>query len=150
MKVIRDAFNEDKDLVIAIGSAQKQEEKDNPFSADERSLMLEQALKDSNIRARLVLIPDIDYDSDYIMHVEEYVGSRPDHIITENPMTIRIFSAAGYDVRQTDRHFELSATQIRQAISKGTPWEHLVPESVAKKIKEIKGIERIKRLYSTS
>ena len=148
MKVIKDVFEEDKDIVIAIGSAQRKNEKENPFGGDERKLMVEKTLKANNIPARVVLVPNLDSDKYYVAHVEEHVGGKPAKVITENPWTINLFTKAGYEVVVTDRHFELSATEIREKIAKGEKWEDLVPEQVAEFIKEIDGVVRIKKLYA--
>ena len=46
MEVIRKCAAESKDLTIGIGSAQYSHECDNPFTAGERYLMLDEVLKD--------------------------------------------------------------------------------------------------------
>jgi len=148
MKVIRDVLAEDNDLVIAIGSPGKRNQKNNPFSGEERKDMLERTLKALKIPARILFVPDRPSDEGYVEHVIEQIGSRPDKIITENPWTIDIFGKAGYKVVVTERHFELSSTYIRNRISEGKEWEHLVPKQVAEFVKKIGGIERIKKAYS--
>ena len=146
MKVIEDAYREDKDLVIAIGSAQVKDRKENPFSAEERKLMLEKTLQADNIKAKIVLVPDIACDDTYVSHVKEFVGGKPDKIITENEWTIDLFKRAGYDVRITPRYFGISATDIREKMSRDEPWEDLVPPKTIEVLKEIKCIERIKKI----
>ncbi|MBN1544538.1 nicotinamide-nucleotide adenylyltransferase [Candidatus Woesearchaeota archaeon] len=145
MKVIRDSLAEDDDLVIAIGSPGKSDQKMNPFSGEERKEMLERTLKARNIAAEIFFVPDRPSDEGYVGHVIEQIGRKPDKIITENPWTIDLFGRAGYKVVVTERHFELSSTEIRNRISKGREWEHLVPEEVAEFINGSRGIERIKR-----
>jgi nicotinamide-nucleotide adenylyltransferase len=109
LKVIEDAYKEDKDIVIAIGSAQVTDRKENG-------------------------------------HVEEFVGGKPDKIITENEWTIDLFKKAGYDVHITPRYFDISATDIRDKISKDEPWEDLVPTETLKVLKEINCVDRIKKI----
>lgn len=41
-----------------------------------------------------------------------------------------------------------SATRIRELIRKNEKWENLVPKNVARYIKKIKGVERIRKLSS--
>lgn len=146
MKVIKDSYAEDKDLVIAIGSAGRSNEKKNPFSGEERKEMIENALAANDIEARVILIPNTDSDRHYAEHVVKHIGKKPDKVITENQWTIDLFTAAGFKVEVTDRHFDLSATDIRDRIAKDQEWEDLIPREAAKVIKEIKGIERIRRL----
>lgn len=146
MKVIRDAYKEDHDIAIAVGSAGRSNEKNNPFSGEERKNMLTKAFQADNIPIKVVLVPNLPSDEDYVKHVLEHVKDRPSKIITENPWTIDLFTKAGYEVTVTDRHFELSATDIRNKIAEDKNWEDLVPTKVAEIIKEIDGINRIKDL----
>ena len=146
LKAIEDAYNEDNNLIIAIGSSQKHDEKENPFSGEERRQMLERTLKSNRIPARIVLIPDIKCDSTYTDHIEQYIGAKPDRIITENQWTFDLFSRAGYDVKMTPRYFNISSTAIRELIADGGRWQDLVPEDVMKMIREIDGINRIKNI----
>lgn len=147
MKLIRESAGDDRELVIAIGSAGRKDEKDNPFSGDERKEMLRRALEAEGIHARVVLVPNLPSDEGYVEHVVEHIGGRPAKVVTENPWTIDLFSEAGYDVDVTDRHFELSATDIRRRIAEGRQWEDLVPDEVAGFIEEVRGVERIRGLF---
>lgn len=147
LKVIEDAYKEDKEMIIAVGSAQVKGRKENPFSAEERRLMLEKTLEANNIQAKIVLVPDIACDSTYVSHVEDFIGGKPDRIITENEWTIDLFKRAGYDVHITPRYFDISATDIRDKMSKDEPWEDLVPTETLEVLKEIKSVERIKKIF---
>ena len=147
MKTIIDAYEEDKDITIAIGSAGKSNEKENPFSGEERKNMLEKTFHAEDIPITIVLIPNLPSDEFYVDHVLKHLNSKPSKIITENPWTIDLFTKAGYEVVVTDRHFELSATKIRKKIAEDKQWVDLVPAQVIDIIKEINGTELIKRLY---
>ncbi|MFH1064172.1 MAG: nicotinamide-nucleotide adenylyltransferase [Candidatus Woesearchaeota archaeon] len=147
MKVIQDAYAEDKGLAIVIGSTDKENTKENPFSAEERKQMIEEALKAENITADIFLVPDINLDSEYVEHLEDNIGHRPEKIITENDDTIRLFKDAGYDIITTPRHFDISATEVRLRIAKGEEWRGFLPAPVIKILEEIDGVARIKRLY---
>jgi nicotinamide-nucleotide adenylyltransferase len=148
MQVISDALKEDKDIIIAIGSAQRKDTKENPFDGEERKLMIEKTLAANNIPAKVFLVPNTDSDEGYVEHVEKHIGCRPNKIITENPWSIDLFSKAGYDVQVPERHFDISSTDIRENIVNNKDWTHMVPQEVADLIKEIDGIERIKRIFS--
>jgi len=146
MKVIRDAFSKYGEIIIAIGSSQKENEKFNPFSAEERRKMLEKTLEVENIPASIFAVPDIEDDMHYVEHVEEIIGCSPKRIITENSWTAELFSKAGYEVIMTERHFGISATQIRDMMAGGDDWSSLLPGKVVEIIEEIDGVERIKKL----
>ena len=42
----------------------------------------------------------------------------------------------------------ISSTKIREMMAKNKNWEKLVPKEIASQIKKLKGIERIKKLFS--
>ena len=44
---------------------------------------------------------------------------------------------------------EYSGTEIRRRMLNGEKWEHLVPKAVVEVIKEIKGVERHRKLAQT-
>ncbi|MFP3161457.1 MAG: nicotinamide-nucleotide adenylyltransferase, partial [Vulcanisaeta sp.] len=66
---------------------------------------------------------------------------------TGNPFVAMLFREAGIEVRQQpmyDRE-KLNSTRIRELIIRGDPsWEELVPKSVARIIREIGGVERLR------
>ena len=144
MQAIKDASNHDPDLVIAIGSAGKSNEKLNPLSGEERKEMIENILRCEGIDGKVILIPNTDSDKYYVDHVEKQIGAKPDTLISENPWSIDLFTKAGYKIIVPDRHFELSSTDIRTRITNNERWEHLVPSKVADFMKSIDAIERIK------
>lgn len=146
-KVINDAFKEDDHIVIAIGSAQEYNTKDNPFSSDERAKMIELALSEMKKTAKIVMVPDINDDSQYVSHVEKIVYRRADKLVTENINTIRLFERAGYKVDVTPRHFDISSTKIRERMANGESWEDFLPINVANYIKKIDGVQRIQKLF---
>jgi len=148
LKVIKDAANADRELVIAIGSAQKKDEKDNPFSASERKIMIEKVLESENIQARISEIPDMTTDDSYVQHVIDRIGGKPKKVITENPWTLRLFKDAGIDVEVTPRYHSISATEIRIRMAHDEEWKAMVPQAVYDYINRINGVSRIKRLYS--
>jgi nicotinamide-nucleotide adenylyltransferase len=149
LKVAREAFKEDSDIVIAIGSSQKHDEKDNPFSAQERRQMIGQTMEANNIPARIIEVPDITCDSTYADHVAKIAGAMPDKVMTENQWTIDLFSSKGCKVLKTPRYFDISSTDIREKIAQGSGWHDLVPPEVVNAIEENKGVERIRKLHSS-
>lgn len=144
MKMIKHALEEDPELIIAIGSAGRSNERQNPLSGDERKQMIETILKTEGLDAKVVLVPNTDSDRYYVEHVEKQIGAKPKKLISENPWSIDLFTKAGYSIIVTDRHFELSSTDIRRRIAEGERWEHLVPSKVADYLRSIDAIERIK------
>ncbi|MFC1742160.1 nicotinamide-nucleotide adenylyltransferase [Nanoarchaeota archaeon] len=145
LKVIQDAHKEDRHITIVLGSSQEKDTNRNPFSADERRQMITRTLNPINIEVAFIEVPDIQCDNSYIKHVEKHLKSKPDRIITENQKTYNLFTEAGYNVQLTERYFGISASDIRRRISTGQEWKDRVPPQVTEYLKEIDGIERIKR-----
>lgn len=147
LKVIQDASMLGGKLVVAIGSAQKGHEKDNPFDAYERERMLKALFEKEEIDAKIIWIDDIPNDDEYVDYVLRCCdGLRPEKVVTENSHTKYLFERAGFEVHITPRFFGISATGIRQAIRENRNWENNCPEVVVNIVKEIGGVERIKRL----
>lgn len=148
LQVITEAAARKDEIVIAIGSSNRTDEKDNPFSALERRRMAQAVLDSEKIKAKIFEIPDIKDDSTYVQHVEKIVGAHGDRIVTENPWTVQLFKDAGYEVEVTPRYFGASATEVRRLMANGGEWKTLVPKEVIKVIESVKGEERIKRLFN--
>ncbi len=146
LKAFQKAYDEDKDLVIAIGSSQLSDQEKNPFTAEEREEMINRVLKNKGIKAKIVLVPDIPCDENYVKYVESLVGRKADKVVTENPWTEKLFKEAGYEVKVTPRYFGISATKIRTAMAEGKQWAESVPQEVVDYIKSIRGDERVRQL----
>jgi len=148
LEVIRTILKDCDYLTIGIGSAQYSHTFENPFTAGERHLMISRALGQEGVgNCFLVPIVDINRYAVWAAHVASIVP-RFKAIYSNNPLTKRLFSEAGYEVRASPLfNVELySGTEIRNRMLAGKDWRHLVPEAVADVIDEIKGEERIKDL----
>ena len=148
MEVVKKILEECDQLIIGIGSAQYSYTTDNPLTAGERLTMISKALSEEKIpldRYLIVHIPDIHNNSVWVSHVES-ICPEFDVVYTRNPLALRLFREAGYKVEQQplfDRH-KYSGTEIRKRMLEGGNWEDLVPDGVAKVIKKVGGVERLK------
>ncbi len=138
------------DLIVAIGSAQFSHTLRDPFTAGERLQMLHETIIDENLprdRIYLVTIPDIERNSLWVSHVETYCP-RFSVVYSNNPLVYQLFIERGYEVKPLKfvRRKEYQGTEIRRRMIETEPWEHLVPPSVVRVIKEIKGVERLQTL----
>ncbi len=140
-----------KELIIGVGSAQYSHTIENPFTAGERVEMLRLALAEAGVelsRVIIIPIPDVHSNAIWVSHVRMLVP-RFDVVVSRNPLVVRLFREAGYNVLvppQYDRS-RFSATLIRQLMARGDPtWEELVPPSVARFIKSIGGVERLREV----
>jgi len=145
LKVIKNASKKYDKIIIGIGSAQYSNTTENPFTADERKIMIERSLKKVNLENyKIILIPDIHNPPKWVDHVLS-IYSDFDIVISNKSLTKQVFSEKGYSVKETPfydkKHF--SGKEIRRRIAKGEKWEKLVPNGVSDIIKEIDGEQRI-------
>jgi len=147
---IKDILKEVEELVIVIGSAQYSHNRNNPFTAGERLVMIRKALEEAGMdssRVWIVPVPDVHLHMMWVSSVEGYTPSF-DVVYSNEPLTHRLFIEAGYKVKPV-RFYErklYSSTHIRERMLRGENWEELVPKSVAVFIKEIDGINRLRDL----
>jgi len=146
-RIIRHAYSEDKKLVIVIGSSNKQEEIDNPFTEKERERMIKAFLAKENIDAKIIGVPDIPEDEEYVDLVNKKAGV-PDKIVTGNKWTEQLYREKGFAIETTERYDNISATDIRNAMATGKEWKGKVPEEVAEVIMDIDGERRVRQLFA--
>lgn len=134
-------------IVIGVGSAQLSHEKENPFTAGERILMITESLKDIRVPLYVIPIEDIKRNALWVAHVRSMVPPF-DIIFSSNPLVMRLFSEEGIPVRSPAMYArELhSGTEIRRRILKGEQWENLVPSPVSEIIRAIGGVERVRQI----
>jgi len=146
LKVIKNASREYKKIVIGIGSSQYSNTKDNPFTAEERKIMIEKSLEYIGVKNyQIILIPDINNPPRWVDHVLS-IFSDFDVVISNNLLTKSLFSEKGYVVKETPIYEKnkYSGKEIRKRIIKDEQWKNLVPYEVYNIIKEINGINRLK------
>lgn len=138
-------------LVIVIGSSQYSHTPENPFTAGERVWMLDEALVERGIHATIIPVPDIHRNSLWVSHVETFTPPF-DVCYMNNPLPVRLFEEAGYEVRNfqlVDRE-RYEATQIRELMQQeGDAWHSLVPDVVVDIIGGIDGVQRLKDVTSS-
>ena len=91
----------DLPLIIAIGSSNREESLQNPWSADERTAMVEAWLSESGIQdVKIVSIPDIDDPPNWVAHAEQYHGSAGVFFTSDAP-SAELYGVAGWQVVTT-------------------------------------------------
>lgn len=151
LEVVRKIARECSSVTIGIGSAQYSHTLENPFTAGERHLMISSALEDDGIE-NYYLVPVVDINR-YAVWVSHVVSMVPpfEVVYSNNPLTRRLFSEAGYDVRNSPmfNRAVYSGTEIRRRIASGDDWRQLVPRSVATAIDDLGGVGRLQDLSGT-
>ena len=91
----------DLSLIIAIGSSNREESLQNPWSADERTAMVESWLSESGIQnVKIASIPDIDDPPNWVAHAEQYHGSAGVFFTSDAP-SAELYGVAGWQVVTT-------------------------------------------------
>jgi len=147
LKVIKNISKKYNEVFIGIGSSQYGHTIENPFTNDERKLMIEKSLNKIGVKNyKILLIPDIHNPPKWVDHVLSII-SNFDVVITNNNFTKQLFSEKGYVIKETPLYNKdkYSGEVIRSKIKNDEIWENLVPKEVSRIIKKIKGVNRIKQ-----
>lgn len=126
-------------LLLGIGSSNRSIEKENPFTAQERELMIQKSLnRQQQESITMHPIPDVQNHIKWIAQIEQTLP-RFDVIFTNDSLTHKLYMQRGVPVRNIpflDRE-HLSGTNIRHRISTGHTWHHLVPAGTAMVVEPI-------------
>jgi nicotinamide-nucleotide adenylyltransferase len=151
--VIKKIMNEVDELIIIVGSSQYSHTLDNPFTAGERITMIRMALEEERIQLSKIWIIPVPDVHQHALWVSQIKGYSPEFniVYANEPLTRRLFLESGFRVKpmQLINRDDYMATKIRNQITTKGNWEELVPKSVAKYIKDIKGDRRIRDLKKT-
>jgi len=136
------------EIIIGIGSSQEKDTIENPFSKEERALMITASLDAAGIRNyQVVAIPDIHDPPHWVSHVRSIISDF-DVVLTNNPFTRKLFSEKGYVVKGTsyfDRE-HYSGKEIRKRIIQNKQWEKFIPTAVAQVVNQVNGVQRIRSI----
>jgi len=148
LRVVQEASKKYDEVIIGIGSSQYSDTSDNPFTSEERELMIKKTLEKSVINNyRIISMPDIHNPPKWVDHVLSIVSDF-DVVISNNSLTKRLFSEKGYNVKETPLYEKkkYSGREIRRRMINSEPWDDLVPTEVSNFIKDIGGVNRVKEL----
>ena len=148
LKLIQNIQSKYDEIIIGIGSSQYCYDKQNPFTIEERRVMIEKTLKENKITNFIIFeISDINNYPKWVSHVESIVPDF-DAVISNNPITTALFNKKGYRVIKSRfyNRKDFSGKEIRKKIISNEEWEKSIPKTVYNIIKKIDGVKRIKSL----
>ena len=148
LEVIKEFGPKAESFIIVIGSAQESHTLENPFTAGERYSMIKRSLKDTNVNhVDIIPLPDLNRYSIWVNYVESFVPPF-DTVISNNPLTRRLFGEKGYVVQEPKlyKREKFSGKEIRRRILHNESWHDLVPKAVVRIIEETEGTERIRTI----
>ena len=141
----------EREVVIAVGSAQYSHSFKNPFTLGERLEMIAAALKEEGLWSRVIPVGVPDTDGRHSLWVQLVISYSPrfTRVYSNEPLTRMLFEEAGYEAKGIPffKRELYEGTRIRRLIAQGGDWEGLVPPAVARLIKEVGGVERLRRLW---
>ena len=136
-------------VIVAIGSAQKSFEPENPFTAKERMRMIRAQIAAAGLSSKcgLVSITDVNDNEKWVAHVDACV---PAYGIaySNNALVKRLMKNAGKKVRAIPffRRKDYDATKIRGRMKQGKSWHGRVPQKVRDQLERMNAAERVRKL----
>jgi len=139
-------------LYIVVGSAQRSHERDNPFTAGERIMMIKAALNEAGVDARRWMLIPINDAQSHSVWTATLKSTVPkfDTVYSNDTLTIRLLKEEGIKVTPIPylNRSEYSATNIRARILERKDWKTLVPPAVERMVKELDGVGRVRSMIT--
>lgn len=145
--VLEQISREVDEIIVGIGTAQASHTSADPFTAGERIAMIYGALRKLGRWFYVIPLPDVNRNAIWVSHVKSMTP--PFEVAySNNPLVIELFTEAGVEVRRPPLYKRdiYSGTAIRSLMLDGKDWRGLVPDSVARVIDEICGVERLRNI----
>ena len=137
LKVIKWILKKYDKVIIAIGSSQESNTNKNPFTLEERKIMINNTLKNEGIEEKkyeIFGIPDVHDDKAWVESILK--KAKFDVVFTKNPWTKRCFKVFNIPVKEHPMFDNISGSKIRKMIKNNENWQELVPKEVQKFIKK--------------
>lgn len=134
IKEYKDEYDE---FAVAVGSAEKEGERDNPLSFEERKEIIQSCFPDVDV----IGIEDESRDEEGNRKWAEKLAEKTeaDVVISQNDLVKQLIREhTDLEVKEHKLHDEkvYSGTETRRRIRSGEEWRYLVPECAADKIAE--------------
>ncbi len=140
-------------LIVAVGEAEHNHERRNPFSGAERVKMINAYIREKRLdtkKIRVITVKDGRSFKEAVDNLFRACGkidlvfmtkSYPRKFVREKGARVELHPLKG-------RAWGMSSTKIRDAIAHGKSWESFTGKSVVALIKRFNGIKRIKVAYA--
>ena len=140
VKAIQFARNNSDKLYIIVGSAEKSNQKRNPFSFEERKRMIELAINEKKLQDNISIVPinDANNHTEWIASIKNTIGEY-NIIFTNDELTEKLFKKEEtkvINVPLLDRNI-LSATEVRKRLELDKEWKSLVIPEIMNYLTEI-------------
>jgi nicotinamide-nucleotide adenylyltransferase len=137
-----------QNLWIGIGSSNKNHEKRNPFTADERKEMILSSLDSKMLeRVKIFFVPDTGDHDKWTYHVDSIVPPY-DVVFSNDDFTLTLYKKRGTKVIEVPllNRDMISGTNIRGMIVSDKDWSGLVPEGTRNVLLKIDAKSRLSKI----
>ena len=148
LEALQFALSKVDKLWIGLGSSNQPVQKNNPFSAKQRKIMILSSIPDSmKKKISIYFIPDLDNHIKWIEKINEIVPDF-DVIFSNDELTQHLYSKRNVKVISIPflKRDRLSGTNIRDLITTDQKWDDLVPEGTKKFLIENNAKNHLKNL----
>ena len=143
---VRNILKKADEIIIAIGSSQEKNTKENPFSYSERKDMISKTLRNNKIKNfKIYPVPDLYDDYKWTNYILKNLP-KFDEAYSGNEWTIRCFKKHKISAHKIKLIRGISSTIIRNMAANNKNWEKMVPKEIYTYIKKIKGDSRIQKI----
>jgi len=136
------------EFLIGVGSSNKEHTAENPFSYEERKVMITKILNAIGVKFTIYPLPDVESDEDRKNYIIKNLP-RFDAVISGNPRTTSIFKKVKYPMCNIKITKDIKSTTIRHMLHVGDieRLKTLVPGQVITYLQSIKADKRLAKYY---
>ena len=148
LEALRFALSKVDKLWVGLGSSNRNVEKNNPFTAQQRKEMILSSIDDSmKAKISIYFIPDVDNHIRWIEKIDTIVP-KFDIIFSNDDLTKHLYSKRNIKVLAIPflNRESLSGTNIRDLIVNDQRWENFVPDGTRNFLKNTGAKELLKNL----
>tara|TARA_B100001167_G_C16755731_1_gene298606 strand:+ start:137 stop:640 length:504 start_codon:yes stop_codon:yes gene_type:complete len=149
VQAIEFALENSNKLFVVVGSAEKSNQKRNPFTFEERKKMIELAINEKELQDNISIVPikDANNHTEWIASIKNTIGEY-NVIFTNDELTEKLFKKDETEVINVplvDRNI-LSATEVRKRLELDKEWKALLIPEIADYLIEVNAVERMKSI----
>ena len=148
VKAVNFALSKVEQLYIGIGSSNKSHQLRNPFTAQERKLMITSSLDHETLKKISIFdIPDLSDHSKWVNSVDKIIPNY-DIVFSNDDFTHSLYEMKNKKIISVDltSREDLSGTNIRKLIEIDENWHDLVPDGTKTVLLKINAKNRLEDL----
>ena len=148
LEAVKIGLSKVDNLWIGIGSSNKNNEKRNPFTAEERKEMIFSSLDPQTLkRVKIFFVPDTGDHEKWTYHVDSIIPLY-DVVFSNDEFTLTLYKKRGKSVFEIPllKRDTISGTNIREMIVTDKDWKDLVPDGTKQVLLKIDAKSRLSKI----